>query len=191
MKIELTSVHLLLQYNGITLYKLGGMDRADLEILRNNFPDVFVEHGYGEVTESHRIFANSYHVNIDELCPKGTYSHHSSFGKVTKINEINPICKKYVDNIHDLPCTLMGCSSVYAPIHNDSAYLDREAQIMFVTDNAAGHRLYSSGKAFVFNPGDILYMNAHSDHAVIPDLSKGLEFAIANPFKFIAVCSNG
>lgn len=196
MKIELTSVHLLLKAQGITLYNLGKMDSGDLQILRNNFPDVLVEHGYGNVTDEHRSFANNnYDVNLDELCPNGTFSHLSSFGKVTRLDAVTPIIDKYVDNVQGLPCTLMGCSSIYAPVHNDSSYLDRESQIMFVTDNDARHKLhsklYGNDYAFTAEAGDILYLNAHVDHAVFPDLFKGLEFAINNPFKFIAVCSNG
>lgn len=79
-----------------------------------------------------------------------------------------------------------GFSSYFAHIHEDSGNSDVRAQINVIIDNPLGHALISQSADGQYHKvipkkGDIILLDIHCHHAIIPNQSKGFKKMRENP----------
>lgn len=77
-------------------------------------------------------------------------------------------------------------SSYFAHVHNDSSLHSSRGQFNFIIDNPKGHALISrssDGKFHKIVPekGDIVFLDIHCDHALLPNQDEGFDVMRDNP----------
>lgn len=79
-----------------------------------------------------------------------------------------------------------GFSSYFAHIHDDENVADWRAQLNFILDNEAKHSILSidvNGNHHLVTPksGEIIFLDVHCKHAIIPNQKLGFEVMRKNP----------
>lgn len=77
-------------------------------------------------------------------------------------------------------------SSYFAHVHNDDTFSEIRGQINLIVDNPLGHALISKSVDGVYHKiipqkGDIIFLDIHCDHAILPNESAGFEEMRKNP----------
>ena len=90
----------------------------------------------------------------------------------------------------DLDCGAF--STFFAHLHDDVENLTCRGQLNIILDNPAGHRLLSvdqTGQHHVCTPkrGEIVFLDIHCAHAIMPNQEAGPKFMSRNPMKSLFV----
>lgn len=76
--------------------------------------------------------------------------------------------------------------SYFAHLHNDTSVSEVRGQINFIIDNPLGHALISKSVDGVYHKiipqkGDIIFLDIHCEHAILPNESAGFKKMRKNP----------
>lgn len=83
------------------------------------------------------------------------------------------------------------CSAVYANLHDDSLVATSRGQLMYILDNPDQHSFLSvnDDKNIMITPmaGDVLFLDIHKPHALIPNTSISTKYLDKRPMKIALV----
>ena len=166
-----------------SMASIGFVSADDLRLLRT-IKTEFNTVGWPPVIEEKDVeIAKKYAFN-NEACIE-----QDDFVKFCSISEDDDkeTFKKVISNYFDLKdhveepyFDLVGFSAYFAHLHDDSGNAEWRAQVNFILDNEAEHRILSidsKGNHHIITPksGEIIFLEVSCKHAIIPNQKLGYE----------------
>lgn len=177
----------------VSVSVIGSMNSEELSLLENiNFN--FIDSGWPlELNEEDHLFAEKFPVNLEEAIKDGDIVSFGEIDKKDEKNIENNILDKFYNIFYSHFPKLKGkklsqgaFSSYFAHIHNDKTFCPIRGQVNLVIDNPKGHALISRSSdgidhKIIPQKGDIIFLDIHCDHAIIPNQEEGFDVMRENP----------
>ena len=170
---------------------IGKLKKQELSFLEKSKFD-FDSVGWPSIIEEKDQELNKHFpINLDEAVKEDSFVMFSSFANYGEIKQAKET--KLYNIFYSRFPLLNGMilesgvfSSYFAHVHNDSSLHTSRGQINLIIDNPKGHALISRSKdgrlhKIVPEKGDIVFLDIHCDHALLPNQEDGFDVMRKNP----------
>lgn len=177
----------------VSIAVIGKLNEEEVSLLES-IDFEFHDGGWpSEIEEKDHILNEKFPVNLEEAVKEDGFV---LFGGINKYSNKATAKEDFTNfyRIFDSRFPLMegresqdgAFSSYFAHVHNDDTFSEIRGQINLIVDNPLGHALISKSVDGVYHKiipqkGDIIFLDIHCDHAILPNESAGFEEMRKNP----------
>lgn len=177
----------------VSIAVIGKLNNAELSLLKSlNFE--FGEIGWPSTLDEKDLLLNEkFPINLEEAVKEDGFVLFGALNKYGNNKTEKSQIEAFYDIAHSRFALMSGrisdngaFCSYFAHLHNDDSVSEVRGQINLIIDNPKGHALISHSSDGVYHKivpqkGDIIFLDIHCEHAILPNQEEGFEVMRENP----------